>query len=184
VIILTGVSMKLVGPAIEMARALQPSIVVLEDVDLIAAHRDQDTGPQPLLFEVLEGMDGLAADADVAFVLTTNRPDLLEPALAQRPGRIDLGVEVPLPDLDARRALLRLYAPDGVFTPAVLDTAADRAAGTTASFAKELVRRALLDAAEAGRPPGDADLTGALDALLDESQRLTRVLLGSSGPQG
>jgi hypothetical protein len=184
VIVLTGLSMKLVGPAIELARALQPSIVVLEDVDLIAGHREQGEGSQPLLFEVLEGMDGLATDADVAFVLTTNRPDLLEPALAQRPGRIDLAVEVPLPDVEARRALLRLYARDVAFSPAALDAAADRTAGTSASFAKELVRRALLDAAETGRLPGDADLSGALDALLDESQRLTRVLLGSPNVQG
>jgi ATP-dependent 26S proteasome regulatory subunit len=43
-------------------------------------------------------------------VLTTNRPDVLEPALAARPGRVDLAVEIPLPDEVARRALLDLYA--------------------------------------------------------------------------
>ena len=57
-----------------MARALQPSIVVLEDCDLIAEDRSFGHGPQPLLFEVLDAMDGLDNDADVAFVLTTNRP--------------------------------------------------------------------------------------------------------------
>lgn len=45
----------------------------------------------------------MADDADVAVVLTTNRPDLLEPALAARPGRVDLAVEVPLPDEECRR---------------------------------------------------------------------------------
>ena len=78
-----------------MARALQPSIVVLEDCDLIAEDRSFGHGPQPLLFEVLDAMDGLASDADVAFVLTTNRVDMLERALAQRPGRVDLAVEIP-----------------------------------------------------------------------------------------
>jgi len=43
-------------------------------------------------------------------VLTTNRPDILEPALAARPGRIDLAVELPLLDIAARRRLLDLYA--------------------------------------------------------------------------
>ena len=43
-------------------------------------------------------MDGLAEDADVIFILTRNRPDLLEPALAARPGRVDQATEIPLPD--------------------------------------------------------------------------------------
>jgi SpoVK/Ycf46/Vps4 family AAA+-type ATPase len=43
------------------------------------------------------------------FVLTTNRPDLLEPALAARPGRVDLAVEIPLPDAECRRRLLDRY---------------------------------------------------------------------------
>jgi cell division protease FtsH len=52
----------------------------------------------------------LGDDADVAFVLTTNRPDALEPALAARPRRVDLAVEIPLPDREGRRRLFDLYA--------------------------------------------------------------------------
>ena len=66
-------------------------------------------GQHPLLFQLLNEMDGLAEDADVVFVLTTNRADLLEPALAARPGRVDQAVELGLPDATARRALLELY---------------------------------------------------------------------------
>ena len=66
-------------------------------------------GQHPLLFQLLNEMDGLAEDADVVFVLTTNRADLLEPALAARPGRVDQAVELGLPDAPARRALLELY---------------------------------------------------------------------------
>ncbi|HCC40644.1 MAG TPA: AAA family ATPase, partial [Arthrobacter bacterium] len=96
-ILLSGGSLARISEAARMARALQPSIVVLEDCDLIAEDRSFGHGPQPLLFEVLDAMDGLDNDADVAFVLTTNRPDMLERALAQRPGRVDLAVEIPLP---------------------------------------------------------------------------------------
>ena len=78
-----------------MARALAPTMVVLEDVDLIAQERGQPFQPTgPLLFELLNEMDGLRDDCDVIFVLTTNRADLLEPALAARPGRIDLVIEL------------------------------------------------------------------------------------------
>ncbi|MDQ6753891.1 MAG: ATP-binding protein [Actinomycetota bacterium] len=96
-ILLSGGSLAFVSEAARMARALQPAVVVLEDCDLIAEDRSFGHGPQPLLFEVLDAMDGLDDDADVAFVLTTNRVDLLERALAQRPGRVDLAVEIPLP---------------------------------------------------------------------------------------
>jgi hypothetical protein len=62
-------------------------------------------GEQPLLFQVLNEMDGLGDDADIAFLLTTNRADLLEPALVQRPGRVDLAVEIPVPDAEGRARL-------------------------------------------------------------------------------
>ena len=45
-------------------------------------------------------MDGLNSGADVTFLLTTNRADLLEPALAARPGRVDLAAEPPHPKPD------------------------------------------------------------------------------------
>ena len=87
---------------------------MLEDVDLVAQERTYGPfGSNPVLFELMNEMDGLGEDADVAWVLTTNRPDALEPALAARPGRVDLAVEIPLPDAEARRRLLDLYA-DGL----------------------------------------------------------------------
>ncbi len=181
VILLAGPSIQYVTEAARMARALQPALVVLEDCDLVAESRDRHTGEQPLLFMVLEALDGLSDDADVAFLLTTNRVDVLEPALAQRPGRVDLAVEVPLPDQAARRRLLRLYTRALPFSPATLDAAAERSAGITASFVKELVRRAVLIAAEAGHPPADGDLDAALDEMLSQRESITRSLLGTAG---
>jgi DNA polymerase III delta prime subunit len=181
VILLAGPSIQFVSEAAKMARALQPALVVLEDCDLVAESRDHYPGAQPLLFEVLEALDGLSDDADVAFLLTTNRVDVLEPALAQRPGRVDLAVEVPLPDEPARRRLIALYARELPFSAPALDDAARRADGTTASFAKELVRRAVLIAAGADRNTEDADLAQALDEMLSEAQAITRSLLGVAG---
>jgi ATP-dependent 26S proteasome regulatory subunit len=100
--------------------------------------------------------------------------------LAQRPGRVDLAVEVPLPDEAARRSLIALYARSLPFTAAALDRAATRTTGTTASFAKELVRRAVLIAADAGHDTGDNDLDQALTEMLSEAEALTRSLLGAS----
>lgn len=180
VMLLAGPSIRFVTEAAQMARAMQPALVVLEDCDLVAEDRDLRPGAQPLLFAVLEALDGLSDDADVAFLLTTNRVDVLEPALAQRPGRVDLAVEIPLPDDAARRRLITLYARSLPFTPTALDQAARRAQGTTASFAKELVRRAVLIAAEAGHDCTDTDLDQALAEMLAETQAITRSLLGTA----
>ena len=95
-----------------MARTLQPAMIVVEDVDLIAEDRGMHPGQHPLLFQLLNEMDGLAEDADVVFLLTTNRADLLEPALAARPGRVDQAVALELPDAEARRRLFDLYRGD------------------------------------------------------------------------
>lgn len=177
VILLSGQALQLVTVATETARALQPAMVVLEDCDLVAEERSM-TGAAPVLFEVLDALDGLAADADVTFLLTTNRADVLEPALAQRPGRVDLAVEVPLPGAAGRRRLFRLYAADLPLSAAALDAAADATAGMTASFVKEAIRRAVLLAAEEGRPVGDDDLADAVREMTGDSERITRSLLG------
>lgn len=181
-VLLSGGSLGQIHVAAKVARAHQPAIVVLEDCDLVAEDRAFSMGPQPLLFEVLDALDGLDADADVAFLLTTNRVADLEIALAQRPGRVDLAVEIPLPDEAGRLALFRLYAAR-LFSEDALAAAAARSSGTTASFAKELVRRAVLHASLAGVDPADAHLASALDELLSDSEVLTRSLLGVS-PDG
>ena len=177
-VLLSGGSLRFIHDAAKVARAHQPAIVVLEDCDLVAEDRSfAPMGASPLLFEVLDALDGLDSDSDVAFVLTTNRVEDLEVALSQRPGRVDLAAEIPLPDAEGRRELLRLYG-GHLFGPEAISAAAARAEGTTASFAKELVRRAVLAAAVADEPPGDDHLGHALDELLSDAEALTRSLLG------
>jgi hypothetical protein len=87
VILLTGRVMGLITQACQLARTLAPSVIVLEDVDLIAEERERDNATGPLLFELLNEMDGLSEDTDVLFILSTNRAELLEPALAARSDR-------------------------------------------------------------------------------------------------
>lgn len=180
VVLLTGQGIGFVGAACGLARLLQPAVVILEDCDLVAEERSHRRGSNPLLFEVLDQMDGMAADADVAFVLTTNRPDLLEPALAQRPGRIDVAVEVELPDEAARRRLFTLYGAALAADPAIRELVVGRTAGVTASFLKELVRRATLLGVERGSDePERADVEVALEEMLSTGDRLSRRLLGA-----
>jgi ATPase family associated with various cellular activities (AAA) len=180
VILLTGRSIRFVEDAAALARRLQPSMVVLEDVDLIAQDRDFSDGPNPLLFTLLDAMDGVGSDADVTFVLTTNRADILERALADRPGRVDLAIEVPRPDAACRERLLRLYA-RGAAPDADIPAVVAATEGVTASYIKELVRRAVLAALRAGQRPlvlHDAHFDEVLAEMNSEHQSLTRSLLG------
>jgi hypothetical protein len=181
--LLSGRALHAIGSIADLARELAPAVVVLEDVDLVAQDRSFGPDGNPILFELLDTMDGAAPDADILFLLTTNRADLLEPALAARPGRVDVAVQIDLPDAEARRRLFELYA-RGVplrLQPGDVEVVVERTEGVTASFLKELVRRAVLEAAH-----DDADLsevtaaqvTRALDDLLDSAQEVTRTLLG------
>ena len=184
VIILSGASLGMIGAFGPLARRLAPAVIVLEDVDLVAQERQFGPfGSSPALFELMNEMSGLGEDADVAFVLTTNRPDALEPALAARPGRVDLAIEIPLPDASARRRLLELYGRGLELRGVDLERVVARTEGVTASFFKELLRSAALETVAAGRSAiEDHDLDAALDELLDERSALTRVLLGSAPP--
>ena len=191
VVVISGYGLRWIAEACSVARMLQPSVVVIEDVDLIAEERGHRPGQHPLLFQLLNEMDGLAEDANVTFLLTTNRPELLETALAARPGRIDHAAELPLPDADARRKLLALYQGSLVLELSDPEAVITRTDGVTASFLKELLRRAALFAAEAepavngdsdhsGAPltVTDAHMGAALYQLLDVRGQLTSKLLG------
>jgi ATP-dependent 26S proteasome regulatory subunit len=185
VVILTGGGLGAIEPACEIARRLAPAMVVLEDVDLVALDRDEYMS-NALLFELLNEMDGMQQDIDVIFLLTTNRPDRLEAALASRPGRVDMAVELPLPDTDGRRRLIALYSQGLDLRASNLADVLERTERTSPAFIRELLRRASLLAIERGGDGPDADgltvqdddLSAALDELLSDEGRLTARLLG------
>jgi ATP-dependent 26S proteasome regulatory subunit len=178
VFLLSGMAMfRWLRATAALARRLEPAVVVVEDVDLIAQDRSMTETGNPALFELLDEMDGIGSEADVTFVLTTNRVEAMEEALAQRPGRVDLAMEIPKPDAACRERLLRLYAGPALrladATPLVEATE-----GVTASFVKEWVRRAVLGSVAAGSGLDDHALRTALDELLSQQQALTRSMLG------
>ncbi|MEC3916653.1 ATP-binding protein [Nocardia sp. CDC160] len=183
VIVISGSAMRMINAAAALARRLQPSVVVVEDVDLIAKDRSYSPAGNPLLFSLLDAMDGIGGDADVTFLLTTNRAGELETALADRPGRVDLAVEIPRPDARGRAALFALYS-KGLTVTADLEPIVAATAGQTASFIKELLRRAALRAITTcpEQQPvtvDDADLIAALGEMNDSASGLTRTLLGA-----
>lgn len=176
----------MLGEYMTLARLFQPSMVVIEDVDLIA--RDRTTmhtpGEEVLLNKLLNEMDGLRAESDILFVLTTNRSEKLEEALASRPGRIDQAIEFPLPDAAGRAKLVRLYSRQVDVPEEVVRAVVKKTERVSASFIKELMRRATQFYLER---EGDGalevgDVENALEEMLFRGGSLNRVLLGAVGP--
>jgi ATP-dependent 26S proteasome regulatory subunit len=116
------------------------------------------------------------------FILTTNRPDQLEPALASRPGRIDQAIEFPLPDEVGRTKLVTLYS-RGVEVPgALMDLIVRRTKGASPAFIKELLRRSAQFQIELGG--GEVLHQKAVDSAIEEmvfiGGALNLKLLGGS----
>lgn len=183
-LLITAEQVGLLDEYFRLARFLQPAMVVVEDVDLIARARE-DLGnvcQEVLLNKLLNEMDGLREDADVMFILTTNRPDLLEPALASRPGRIDQAIEFPVPDEQARAKLITLYSRGLKLTEWLIELIVRRTKGVSPAFIKELMRRSAQFQFELG---GDGTLQqsavdGALEEMLFSGGALNLKLLGGS----
>lgn len=186
-LLVTAEQVGLIPEYFRLARFLQPSMMVIEDVDLVGRVRtDMRTGfEEAALNSLLNEMDGLREDADVLFILTTNRPDQIEPALISRPGRIDQAIEFPLPDEGGRTKLIKLYARELQLSEDLLDLIVRRTKGVSAAFIKELMRRCAQFQIEANS--GKALAHGVVDAALEEmllaGGALNRRLLGGDGAE-
>jgi hypothetical protein len=171
-----------------LARFLQPAMMVIEDVDLIARDRAQMHNPmqEALLNKLLNEMDGLREDADILFILTTNRPDQIETALASRPGRIDQAIEFPLPDADGRAKLVQLYSRGLEVAARLLDLIVRRTEGMSAAFIKELMRRSGQFQIEQGGGTAldQRAVDGAIEEMMFAGGTLNLKLLGGSGAAG
>ena len=186
-VIVTAGHYALLEESLEIARALQPTLVVLEDVDLVGGHRDGPwAGGGSTLNMLLNAMDGLAPEARMLFVLTTNRPEVLEPALAARPGRVDQVIEVGLPGEAERRLLVNRYAGGLRVTEGLAAETAARVGRASPAFIKELMRRAVQAMLERG---GDEalearDIDSALADMLGAGGRLGARMLGAEPAMG
>ncbi len=186
-LLITAEQVGLLGEYFRLARFMQPAMMVIEDVDLIARERVQmaNPGQEVLLNKLLNEMDGLREDADVLFILTTNRPDQLEPALASRPGRIDQAIEFPLPDEEGRRKLVKLYSRGLQVPERLMEGVVRRTKGASPAFIKELMRRSAQFQLELGK---DTDLDrAAVDAAIEEmvfiGGTLNLTLLGGAATE-
>jgi hypothetical protein len=187
-LLITAEQIGLLGEYMALARLLQPSVVVIEDVDLIARDRMRMNSPceEALLNKLLNEMDGLKESADILFILTTNRPEMLEAALASRPGRVDQAIEFPKPDEVGREKLVRLYGRGSEFSEEILQSIVAKTENVSAAFIKELMRRSVQFQLERDGSGALAasDVENALDEMLFSGGSLNVKLLGGNIGEG
>ncbi len=108
-----GEGARIVREVFELAKKKAPSIVFIDEIDAIGAKRvDLGTSGereiQRTLMQLLSELDGFQPLDNVKIIAATNRVDILDPALLS-PGRFDRLIEIPLPDLKARKDILQIY---------------------------------------------------------------------------
>jgi hypothetical protein len=159
-----------------MARYLQPTMLVFEDIDLIAQERETN-GLATVLGELMNQIDGCEPNDQVLFIMNTNSMERLEAAVRNRPGRVDQIIHIPLPDREDRKRLIHHFARSVRIAPAAVDALVDASEGVTPAILKEVIKRAAVMAVERLSVDGDGhagreiELTKA-DLLLSVEQVL------------
>lgn len=146
----------------ELARLMAPSIVVIEDVDLIGVNRYAN-GLAPFLGALMTEMDGLQSNDDVFILMTSNDSSEMEAALVRRPGRVDSIVEVGLPATPTRRRMLQSYfESSGLAGCLDFEMVAQQSEGLSPACLREVFQRGVVRALEEQRGLCTDDLIRSL----------------------
>ncbi len=177
-----GVGASRVRDLFEQAKANAPAIVFVDEIDAVGRHRGAGLGGghderEQTLNQLLVEMDGFDAKGGVILIAATNRPDILDPALL-RPGRFDRQIAVDAPDMEGRKAILRVHAKGKPFSPDVdLDSVARRTPGFSgADLANVINESALLTARNDKRAITNEFLEESIDRVVAGPERRTRAM--------
>ena len=177
-----GVGASRVRDLFEQAKANAPAIVFVDEIDAVGRHRGAGLGGghderEQTLNQLLVEMDGFDTKGGVILIAATNRPDILDPALL-RPGRFDRQIAVDAPDMEGRKAILRVHAKGKPFAPDVdLDSVARRTPGFSgADLANVINESALLTARNDKRAITNYFLEESIDRVIAGPERRTRAM--------
>ena len=111
-----GLGAKRVRQMFELARKKQPCIIFIDEIDAIGKKRSMDNFSvsderEQTINQLLTEMDGFNKDTEIVVIAATNRVDILDEALL-RPGRFDRKIQVSLPDVYGREAILKVHCKD------------------------------------------------------------------------
>ncbi|HEX7247629.1 MAG TPA: ATP-dependent zinc metalloprotease FtsH [Actinomycetota bacterium] len=177
-----GVGAARVRDLFEQAKASAPAIVFIDEIDAVGRQRGAGLGGghderEQTLNQLLVEMDGFDQRTTVILMAATNRPDILDPALL-RPGRFDRQVVIDRPDLEGRKAILRVHARGKPFDETVdLEVLARRTPGFTgADLANAINEAALLAARRDLKAISMQEVEEAVDRVMAGPERKSRVM--------
>jgi cell division protease FtsH len=154
----------------------------MDEIDAVGRQRGAGLGGghderEQTLNQLLVEMDGFDVKSGVILIAATNRPDILDPALL-RPGRFDRQVVVDRPDLEGRRAILRVHTKGKPLAPAIdIDVLARRTPGFTGADLANMVNEAALLSARHGKKMIDMiELEEAIDRVVAGPEKKTRLI--------
>lgn len=171
-----GEGARLVREVFELAKEKAPAIIFIDELDAVAAKRlksstSGDREVQRTLMQLLAELDGFESRGDIGIIGATNRPDILDPALL-RPGRFDRFIEVPLPNLEGRREILKIHTKNMSFDEeADIDLLVDLTDGLSGADLKAVCTEAGIFAIRNKRDKiAVADFMDAVDKVMSKNK--------------
>jgi hypothetical protein len=139
-----------IAKIVSVCRDLSPTILFLEDVDLFSGDRGGNSD-NSVLGELMNQLDGIQENTDIITIATTNRAEVIEKALIDRPGRFDKVIEFSIPDESIRAKLLKYFIKDLHLDAEVDITVLSKLTnGLAGAHIRELVNLAVLTAIDEG----------------------------------
>ena len=177
-----GVGASRVRDMFKKARMTAPCMIFIDEIDAIGRQRGTGLGGghderEQTLNQLLVEMDGFDGNTGVIVLAATNRVDVLDPALL-RPGRFDRQIEVSLPDVKGREAILRVHARNKQLASDVsLESVARRTPGFSgAQLENVLNEAAILSVRENHEKISATDIDEAIDRVMAGPAKKTKVI--------
>ena len=177
-----GVGAARVRDLFDQAKKNSPAIIFIDELDAVGRRRFAGIGGghderEQTLNQLLIELDGFESKQGIILMASTNRPDVLDPALI-RPGRFDRHISVPAPDLKGREEILAVHAKKVKLAPEVdLKTVAKGTPGFVGADLANVINEAAILAARADKEAvSTADLDEAVERVIAGPQKKSRII--------
>lgn len=176
-----GVGAARVRDLFKQAVANAPCIIFIDEIDAIGKSRDNAIGSnderEQTLNQLLSEMDGFDSSKGVVILAATNRPEVLDKALL-RPGRFDRRITVDLPDMEGRKAILKVHARGVKMDENVdFDVVARSTPGASGADLENIINEAALRAVRANKNiVTQKELEEAAEVILAGEEKKSTVL--------
>ena len=157
-----------------------PCIIFIDEIDAIGKRRDTGIGGnderEQTLNQLLTEMDGFDGRKGVVILAATNRPESLDKALL-RPGRFDRRIQMELPDLEGRKAIINVHLKKVKCDKIDMDVVARATAGSSGAELANIVNEAALRAVRMGRNKvTTSDLEESIETVIAGAQKKGKVI--------